>query len=120
MANYGESGRANTSVMQTILKKINNIEERTTIIEKRQRAQMLQDMSKKFNVAPYFPCSSPALIDDFMSNAENNFKEKKDAFEVYLNSVGTMDPDMDSFSAGLLKTLFTKDFIRDHRWPTSE
>lgn len=120
VANHGEGGRAQSSAMQSLNQKVGNINERTDNIEKRQKAHMQQDSSKKFDISPYFPLSSLALLEDFMSNVHNDFKEKKDAFEVYLNSIATMDHDMDTFSAALLRVLFTKDFIRDHRWPTSE
>lgn len=107
-------------MLQSALYKIVKIEERTERIEKKQQERDARDSAKTFNIFGYFPASSVEIINDFISNKDGDFKEKKEAFECYLNCVTTMDPDMDSFSAALLKVLFTKAFIRDHRWPTSE
>lgn len=120
VANFSEGGRAHINVLQTVLLKITNVEERILSMEKKQKEQVVRDAQKKFDINPYFPAASMTILNDFMSNKDGNFKEKKDEFEVYLNSIGTLDNDMDTFSAGLLKVLFTKEFIRDHRFPTSE
>ena len=115
-----ENGRANTDILKTILLKVTNNEERTKRIEVAMKERELRDSVERFNIKPYFPATSLAIMEDFLSNNENNFKEKKEEFEVYLNSCSTLELDMDNFCAHLLKTLFRKDFIRDHRWPTTE
>lgn len=100
--------------------KVSRIDERTTNLERIEEERHVQETVKKFNINPYFPATSLTVMEDFISNDDQNFQEKKEAFEVYLYSVCTLDYDMDSFVAGLLKILFSKDFIRDHRWPSSE
>ena len=115
-----DNGRAHTTMLQTILMKVTKTEERTRILEENDKEREIRGKVERFNIKPYFPATSLTLIEDFLSNKDGNFKEKKEEFEVYLYSVCTLDMDMDSFCAGLLKILFKKDFIRDHRWPTSE
>ena len=120
VANFTEGGRAHTNLLQTILKKVQEIDERTANIEREQKERKMKESLNKFDIRPYFPMSSLTILNDFLSNEDNDFKDKKDAFEVYLNSISSLDPDLDTFSAGLLKALFRTAFIRDHRWPTSE
>lgn len=118
MAN--ENGRGHTSMLQTILLKVSAIDDRTKALEEKERERELRQTVERFNIAPYFPATSLTLMEDFMSNHDKNFKQKKEEFEIYLYSCCTLDYDMDTFCSRLLKTLFKKDFIRDYRWPTSE
>ena len=80
----------------------------------------VRESVQRFNILPYFPITSLVVLEDFLSNDDQNFKEKKEEFETYIYSVCYLATDMDSFCAGLLKTLFRKHFIRDHRWPSTE
>lgn len=107
-------------MLKTILMRVNKIDDRTLNIESSLKEKEVRENVVRFNITPYFPVSSLTLLDDFLGNADGNFKEKKEEFEVYLYSCSTLDSDLDSFCAGLLKTLFRKQFIRDHRWPSTE
>ena len=118
--NFSESGRGNTDVLQNILMRVTSIDERTLKIEKSIEEREVREKVKRFDINPYFPISSLAVLEDFLSNDDQNYKEKKEEFETYLYSVCSTTNDMDTFCAGLLKILFRKDFIREHRWPTTE
>ena len=107
-------------MLSTLTLKVSRVDERTLRIEKAIEERNKREAIRRFNLAPYFPISSLTILGDFLSNSEGNFTEKKEEFEVYLNSCCTLVLDMDNFSARLLKTLFRKDFIRDHRWPSVE
>lgn len=100
--------------------KVTQIDGRTKSLEEKDRERELRSTIERFNIQPYFPATSLTVIEDFISNKEGNFKEKKEEFEVYINAVCTLDYDMDNFCSGLLKILFRKHFIRDHRWPSTE
>lgn len=88
--------------------------------EKQEQREVRESLKKGFVINSFFPCQSIPILEKFLSRADGKYTEKKDAFELYLNSVCTVDFDMDTFAAGLLKALFSKNFIRDHRWPTAE
>lgn len=120
VASLTENGRSHSDMMQTILLKVSNLEESSIKAEKRQKKLDELSVVKRVNLAPYFPISSLSVLFDFLSNKDGLFKERKEEFECYLNSCALTVPDMDTFSAHLLKILFTKSFIRDHRWPTTE
>lgn len=115
-----ENGRGHTDFLQSILLKVTKIDERTKKLEDDAQKRDLRDQAQRFNIMPYFPVSSLVVLEDFMSNDEQNFKEKKGEFETYIYSVCSVSADMDTFCAGLLKILFRKEFIRTHRWPTTE
>lgn len=115
-----ESGRGNTNILQTILLKVSQIDERTKRQEEREKEREVQSTLERFNISPYFPATSLTIIEDFMGNKEGNFKLKKEEFETYLYSVCTLDYNMDNFCSKLLNALFRKFFIRDHRWPSTE
>lgn len=137
-----ENGRGHTDLLQNVLNKSTKTEERTTKIEEQLRKRELRESIERINILAYFPVTSLAALEDFLSNDDKNFKvfffsildffftcnqllhffikEKKEEFETYLYAVCSMATDIDSFCAGLLKTLFRKYFIRDHRWPTTE
>lgn len=100
--------------------KISEVDERSRKTEKRQSKLDAKQAVEGFNLRPYFPITSLTLLNDFISNSDGKFIEKKDEFFEYLNSVSNLDSDMDAFCAGLLKVLFSKDFIRTHRWPSNE
>ena len=100
--------------------KVTKTEERTKVLEDKERERDLRGTVQRFDIKPYFPATSITLMRDFLSNDEGNFKEKKEEFEIYLYSCCSLEMDMDNFCAGLLKVLFRKSFIRDHRWPTLE
>lgn len=119
--NDTENRRMQTELLQTILLKLTKMEEKVENIEKKQIESEKRNSKGNFDITPYFPISSLAVLSDFMSNTDGNFKEKKDEFVDYLNSVSDMDcDDLDNFSSKLLSSLFTKKFIRTHRWPSSE
>ena len=118
--NYSENGRGHTDMLQTIVLKVTNIDDRTLNIEKKFQEREVRERVERFNILPYFPVSSLAVLEDFLSNDDGNFKEKKEEFETYIYSVCSLSTDMDTFCASLLKTLFRKDFIREHRWPSTE
>ena len=120
MALLSENGRSNTDMLQTLMLKVTNLEERNKKQEERQEIIDVKESLRSVDITPYFPISSVTLINEFMSNRDGNFQQRKDEFEGYLNSCSTLVFDMESFSAGLLRSLFKKNFIRDHRWPTSE
>lgn len=115
-----ENGRSHTDVLQNVLLKATRTEERTIRIEEKLIEREVRESVKRFNILPYFPVTSLAVLEDFLSNNEHNFTEKKLEFETYLYSVCSDASDMDSFCAGLLKTLFRKNFIMTHRWPSTE
>lgn len=89
-------------------------------IEEKIVEREVREAVDRFNILPYFPVSSLVVLEDFLSNDDRNFVAKKLEFETYIYSVCSLATDLDSFCAGLLKTLFRKDFIRDHRWPSTE
>lgn len=115
-----ENGRAHTDMLATIMMRVSRIDDRTLNLEKKMDEQERSKKLKRFDISPYFPISSMVVLNDFLSNKDGNFTEKKEEFEKYLYSCCSLVMDMDNFSAGLLKTLFTKEFIRDHRWPSTE
>lgn len=120
VSNFGENGRGHTDLLQNILMKVTKTEDRTIRIEENLRKRELRETVNRFNILPYFPVTSLAVLEDFLSNDDKNFKDKKEEFEVYIYSVCSLSSDMDTFCAGLLKILFRKDFIREHRWPSTE
>lgn len=115
-----ENGRGHTELLQNILHKSTKVDERTINIDERLLALEKRELLVRINILAYFPVSSLTVLEDFLSNDEQNFKEKKEEFETYLYSVCSLATDMDSFCSKLLNTLFRKSFIRDHRWPTTE
>lgn len=106
-------------MLQIILAKVTSIDERVQKLEKKQEEDR-KEANKGIDINAYFPITSLTVLGDFLSNKDGLFKERKDAFEGYLNSVCYDEEDLDLFCAGLLKSLFSKDFICNHRFPTSE
>lgn len=107
-------------MLQNVVLKVCNVDERTKRIETKIDEQGRRDSIERINILEFFPVSSLVILQEFMSNSDGNFKAKKEEFEGYLYSVCTLALDMDNFCSNLLKTLFRKEFIRDHRWPTTE
>lgn len=75
--------------------KVTKTDERTRILEEKEKERELRGAVKRFNLKPYFPATSITLIEDFISNKEGNFTEKKEEFEVYLYSCCSLDMDID-------------------------
>ena len=115
-----ENVRVNTEMIQSVLLKSTQAEQRAIKRDKQHDQRDVRESLRGFNLTPYFPASSLTILNEFMSNKDGDFQQKKEEFERYLNSVATVVYDMDNFCAALLKTLFNKNFIKTHRWPTSE
>lgn len=62
----------------------------------------------------YFPLENDASLAEFMAKDEDWEKRRK-GFHHLLYTVVTNDKK--KFSGALLHTLFTRDFVRNHKWP---
>lgn len=76
------------------------------------------DMQKEINIDDYFPINHDADVAKFLDKSDGLFPKKRLEFESFLYCNVTRNLKLKrSFEASLLSIVFSRDFIRSHRWP---
>ena len=72
----------------------------------------------RVDVSKYFPLENDAMLSEFIdrSDVDGWEQRKKGFYHLMYNAVTTRK---DRFSCALLDLLFTRDYIKDHKWPMS-
>lgn len=76
----------------------------------------LQTVMDESDISVFFPVTHADQIDQFMDRDHQEWNSRRKAFYNYLFT--TITESKRAFSKGLLKSLFTRDFMLDVKWPT--
>ena len=68
----------------------------------------------------YFPCSSKNTLLAFMSNEDGEYEKRRKSFENMLYCSITNPSNKRLFSDTMMSCLFTRSFVNQHKWPSSE
>ena len=72
------------------------------------------------DMQPYFPCSSTKTLNDFLSNADGGYEQRRKSFEFMLYGVVTTTTNKRLFQDALMSCLFTRPYVNTHKWPCTE
>ena len=71
------------------------------------------------DLQPFFPCTSNQTLLTFMSNSDGQYERRRKALESLLYSIATSNNSSKrSFSDALFHSLFARNYILQHQWPT--
>ena len=72
------------------------------------------------DISGYFPIRNNEMIYAFLSNEDGTLEEKKKLFEYMMyTSVTTLKTMKRAFGESLKTTLFSREYIATHRWPSA-
>lgn len=82
------------------------------------RVTSQMDMKKKVDIDDYFPINVDSDLQKFLSKDDGQFKIRREEFENWLychvtNNLKAKRP----FESNILAAIFTRDYIRSHKWP---
>lgn len=69
----------------------------------------------RVDVSKYFPLEDDEMLEEFMDRNNDGWDQRRRGFNHLLYN--TVSRNKKRFSCALLHLLFTREFIRDHKWP---
>lgn len=76
------------------------------------------DMQKKEDIDNYFPVKVDSDLDRFLNKGDGQFKIRREEFENWLYCTVTKNIRLKRpFETSLLAAVFTRDYIKSHKWP---
>ena len=76
------------------------------------------DMQKKEDIDNYFPVKVDSDLDRFLNKGDGQFKIRQEEFENWLYCTVTKNIRLKRpFETSLLAAVFTRDYIKSHKWP---
>ena len=97
-----------------------NIMEQLSRMEKNMERLAFNIDMDTVDISLYFPIKDNEMIHNFMSDVDGTFNEKRRQFEFLMYSTVTNQKSMKrAFGESLKSTLFTREYVATHRWPTA-
>lgn len=76
------------------------------------------DMKRKIEIDRFFPIKTDLDLQNFMDKEDGDFKAKREEFENWLYCIVTQNLKLKRpFESSLLAAIFSRDYIRSHKWP---
>lgn len=76
------------------------------------------DMERKLHIDQFFPVKVDADMREFLNKDDGQFKVKREEFENWLYCTVTTTLKLKRpFESSLLAALFSREYIRSHKWP---
>lgn len=102
--------KSNEVLLQTILDEVRDV--------KRDMKQYTFHLKMKYvDISDFFPLESDEKLEEFLDKTHEEWESRKTSFYDLLYNAVT--DKRKRLACALLHLLFTRDFIRDHKWPMS-
>ena len=75
--------------------------------------------TESVDLQPFFPCSDNEVLRSFLSNTDGLYEKRRRALDSFLFSIVTSNNSKKRlFSDALFHSLFSRDYILNHLWPS--
>lgn len=114
--NTNEIVKYNHSDLQMVKENIKALHDKIDDISYHVKRATFQELMNDVDISEFFPIESSKQLEDFMNREHADWPARKREFYNYLYN-GLID-DKKAFTKGLLKLLFSREFMFTIKWPT--